>query len=125
MTPSSGGGESESSTDLPGIPLLPRPPEEASSNSVIASQAIYNNAVLAVYDFYVLGISNSFAWKCKTMRILERYNRYVSSNHLDVGVGTGFYLDRCTFPTPTPKITLGDPNTNCLEKASKRIRRYN
>ena len=62
--------------------------QEVIDSSVIAGQGIYSNAVLAVYDFYVLGISNSFAWKCKTTRLLELYNRYVSSNHLDVQVNS-------------------------------------
>ena len=87
--------------------------------------SVYSKALLAIYDVYVLGFSNSFVWKCKTRKLLELYNRHVSPNHLDVGVGTGFYLDRCTFPTATPKITLGDLNMNCLVKAEKRIKRYN
>ena len=99
--------------------------QEVTDSSVIAGQAAYNKALLAFYDFYVLGVSNSFVWKCKTQRLLEHYDRNVTANHFDVGVGTGFLLDRCTFPRATPKITLGDLNMNCLAKVRKRIRRYN
>jgi hypothetical protein len=98
---------------------------EVTDSAVIAGQAVYNNALIAIYDFFVLGVSSSYVWKCKTTKPLNLYNRHVSSNHLDVGVGTGFYLDRCTFPTATPKVTLGDLNPNCLAKVGERIKRYN
>jgi 2-polyprenyl-3-methyl-5-hydroxy-6-metoxy-1,4-benzoquinol methylase len=53
------------------------------------------------------------------------YNKHASDNHLDVGVGTGYFLDRCRFPTPQPRIALLDINRNALEYASRRIARYN
>ena len=56
--------------------------------------------------------------------MLERYNSYVGARHLDVGVGTGWFLDHCDWPVETPQITLLDLNENSLSVASKRIRRY-
>ncbi len=56
--------------------------------------------------------------------MLERYDRYVGARHLDVGVGTGWFLDHCSWPVETPEITLLDLNENSLSVASKRIRRY-
>jgi hypothetical protein len=41
-----------------------------------------------------------------------------------VGVGTGFFLDRCAWPTNRPRIGLMDLNPNCLEAASRRLVRY-
>jgi hypothetical protein len=55
---------------------------------------------------------------------LEHYNRHVSANHLDVGVGTGYFLDHCRFPSHTPRIALMDLNRNSLDFASRRIARY-
>jgi ubiquinone/menaquinone biosynthesis C-methylase UbiE len=48
----------------------------------------------------------------------------VSDNHLDVGPGTGYFLDKCRFESPNPRIALLDLNPNCLESASNRIARY-
>jgi hypothetical protein len=48
----------------------------------------------------------------------------VSDTHLDVGVGTGYFLDRCRFPVAKPEIHLMDLNPNCLKRTSRRIRRY-
>jgi hypothetical protein len=90
-----------------------------------AGQAIYSKRMLAVYDLVVLGISARFVWKCPTREIEAHYNRHITSNHLDVGVGTGYFLDRCRFPSATPRVALMDLNPNTLEFASRRIARYN
>ena len=89
-----------------------------------AGQAVYTRRMLRLYDLLVLGISNRFIWKCPTPRLLQLYNDNVSNNHLDIGVGTGYYLDRCRFPSDRPAITLLDMNSNCLQATAARIARY-
>ena len=87
-----------------------------------AGQAIYSPITLAVYDLIVLALSNPLIWRCPTGRILQLYDRHVTDNHLDVGVGTGWYLDRCHFPNPAPRIGLLDLNPNSLAAASRQSR---
>jgi ubiquinone/menaquinone biosynthesis C-methylase UbiE len=94
------------------------------TDSVEAGQAVYSPAVLAIYDMYVLGFSNRFIWKCKTEFLLQNYNKNISGNHLEIGVGTGFLLDRCRFPVAAPRVTLMDLNKNSLQVTSKRLKRY-
>ncbi len=94
------------------------------SEQVDAGQRIYTRRNLALYDFVVHGVANGIAWKCPTKRLLEHYNRYISANHLDVGVGTGYFLDQCRFPSAAPRVALMDLNPNSLEFASRRIARY-
>lgn len=96
----------------------------ASQEQVMAGQAVYTKEALRAYDFVVLGISNRFIWKCPTHRLVEHYNKHVSANHLDAGVGTGYFLDNCRFPSTTPRVALMDLNENTLDYASKRIARY-
>lgn len=98
---------------------MPITPEQ-----VEAGQSIYTKPTLAAYDFIVLGVSNSLIWQCPTQRLVEHYNKHVSANHLDVGVGTGYFLDQCQFPTSAPRLALMDLNSNALEFASQRIARY-
>jgi len=86
--------------------------------------AVYSGSALALYDAFVVGFSNTFAWKCPSHLLVDFYNRNVSSEHLDVGVGTGYFLDKCRFPVPSPKLTLVDLNPNCLRTASRRVRRH-
>ena len=90
-----------------------------------AGAAIYTRQTLSAYDFVVLKISNTLAWKCPSALILNFYNQHITSNHLDVGVGTGYFLDKCHFPAGvTPKIHLLDLNPHSLEATAQRLQRY-
>src|SRR5262245_54092712 len=94
------------------------------TEQVKAGQAIYTQRTLALYDFLVLGVSNRFIWKCPTERLEDHYDKHVTANHLDVGVGTGYFLDRCRFPSTAPRVALMDLNADALQFASQRIARY-
>ena len=85
----------------------------------------YTPLTLAFYDLAVLRLSNSFVWQCSSHVLLDFYNQHISDNHLDIGVGTGYFLDRCRFPSTAPKIALFDLNPHSLAKSAKRLRRYN
>jgi ubiquinone/menaquinone biosynthesis C-methylase UbiE len=85
---------------------------------------VYTKPLLKIYDYYVLGFSNRFLWQCPKSLILEMYNKYVSNIHLDIGVGTGYFLDKCQFPSSRPTIMLVDLNSNSLQFTAKRIARY-
>lgn len=93
---------------------------------VAAGHAFYTRRSLAVYDLAILGYFSRLAWRCPAARIVAHYDRHVSANHLDVGVGTGYFLDRCRFPNPPerPRVALMDLSPSCLEVASKRIARF-
>jgi SAM-dependent methyltransferase len=87
-------------------------------------QAAFSKPVLALYDWFVLGLTCNLVWRCSTSRTLELYRRHLSANHLEVGVGTGFFLDRAVFPVRAPRVALLDLNLNCLERTARRIARY-
>src|SRR4051812_11873093 len=80
----------------------------ATWDEVQAGQALYTRPMLAVYDLAVLGIACRFLWGCPAPHILGLYDRWVTANHLDVGVGTGYFLAHCRFPTPQPRLALLD-----------------
>ncbi len=96
---------------------------QAKESEVLAGQAVYSKTTLAIYDLLVLGLSNRLIWRCPTPLLLELYNQRVSANHLDLGVGTGYFLDRCRFPAQ-PRVVLVDLNANSLEATTQRISRY-
>ncbi|WDZ83578.1 class I SAM-dependent methyltransferase [Micromonospora cathayae] len=89
-----------------------------------AGSAPYNPAQLRFYDPVVLRFANRFLWRCPTDRIVDLYSRNVSGRHLELGPGTGYFLDRCQFPVPDPEITLVDLNSNPLAHTARRIARY-
>jgi len=95
------------------------------SNEVSNGQKIYSKPVLSIYDLWVLGISNQFIWKCPTKILLTHFNNHISANHLDIGVGTGYFLDKCGLPSANCRIGLMDLNQNSLDETGKRVKRYN
>jgi len=90
-----------------------------------AGAAAYTKPVLAFYDLSALQINCRFIWKCSPPVLLAHYNEYVTGNHIDVGVGTGYFLSHCRFPGPTPRLALMDLNANSLDVTAKRVAHYN
>ena len=93
-------------------------------DAAAAGAAAYSKPLLSIYDIWVLGFSNSYIWRCPTRVLLDFYNKHITGSHLDVGVGTGYLLDKCTFPVQNPRIALADLNENSLHAAANRLRRY-
>jgi|688.fasta_scaffold607307_2 ubiquinone/menaquinone biosynthesis C-methylase UbiE len=85
---------------------------------------VYSHFLLTIYDSFVLSFVCPLIWRCPKSKILSIYNRHASDFHLDIGVGTGYFLDRCKFPTISPEITLLDLSKNCLDRTANRIQRY-
>src|SRR5687767_10468476 len=92
--------------------------------SVRAGQAPYSRAFLAVYDAIALNFFMPYVWRCPAREVLGLYDRHVSANHLDVGAGTGWFLDRCQFPAEKPRLVLMDLNPNGLAKCQERLARF-
>ncbi|VFQ46268.1 class I SAM-dependent methyltransferase [Desulfoluna butyratoxydans] len=88
---------------------------------VMAGAASYTKPMLMVYDMFVLHFAARFVWKCPSSNITRFYSDNISANHMDVGVGTGYHLQRCEFPAPNPRVTLFDLNPNSLAKTSRRL----
>ena len=84
----------------------------------------YSPMVLKVYDVWVHRFNNRLLWKCPTRSLVALYNEHITANHLEVGLGTGYLLDRCVMPSRNPRLVFCDMNPNCLHMASGRLRRY-
>lgn len=81
---------------------------------------VYTPLSLKLYDWWVLNISNSYAWRCKTdPALLNHFQQHIGGKHLDVGVGTGYYLAKSLHKIQ--EVTLLDLNLNSLKSAKKRI----
>lgn len=113
---------SERAPGAPPAMTTTTPPRLARDDPAYAGQADYTPGFLAVYDPLVLGVMNRLVWRCPTSEILRLYEGHVSGAHLDVGPGTGWYLDHCRFERP-PELTLFDANLHVLEKAARRLAR--
>lgn len=86
-------------------------------------QSVYTPFTLKVYNLLVLNISNRWIWRCSKKTQLDQFKQLVSANHLDIGVGTGYYLQHCQWP-PQTRISLLDLNPNCLDTAKSLLHAY-
>ena len=85
-------------------------------------QREYTPLFLRIYDPLILGFFTPVVWRCPTTRLVEGYRRHLGHRHLDVGPGTGYFLERAGLPDGSP-VTLLDPNMNVLEHVSRRLQR--
>jgi len=87
-----------------------------SESDIDKGQAVYTPMMLKLYNLWVLDISNSWIWRCPKKFQLAQFNQYATVNHLDIGVGTGYYLKKCQWPD-SAKVSIMDLNQHCLDKA--------
>jgi len=92
--------------------------------AIARAHAIYTPVMLSVYDALVHGLSNRFAWRCPTRRLLDLYRANLSAGHLEAGVGTGLFIDRAGSAS-FDRLALLDINRHCLDRAGSRLARFN
>ena len=97
--------------------------EKTFEESVQDGQAVYNKRVLIVYDLVVTHYSNRFIWRCPASHIKQWYKQYIGQKHLDIGVGSGYYLQRCT--QKVQELHLMDLNQTALQYAKNRSQHGN
>lgn len=85
-----------------------------------AGQKHYTPWFLRIYDPLVLRLFGPMVWRCPTGRLVEHYDRHVGRRHLDVGPGTGYFLERARLPAEA-QVVLLDPNPHVLAHASRRL----
>jgi len=85
-------------------------------------QSEYTPFFLKIYDPVILGFFTRFVWRCPTTRLVEGYRRHIRPRHLDVGPGTGYFLERAGLPEGGA-VTILDPNTTVLDHVTRRLQR--
>ena len=68
----------------------------------------------------ILGLYGNIVWRCPSSRLVEQYRQHVGQSHLDVGPGTGYFLEHARLPDDA-QITLLDPNPDVLAHAMRRL----
>ncbi|GLZ37781.1 class I SAM-dependent methyltransferase [Actinokineospora sp. NBRC 105648] len=98
---------------------------EPNADEVLAGAAVYSKRpILAAYDLWVLGFVCSRVWHCPNVHMRRLYDRNVDARHLDLGPGTGFFLDKARFPGGDPALVLLDLNADALRRTGARLARY-
>ncbi|KAH8647709.1 hypothetical protein BX600DRAFT_475750 [Xylariales sp. PMI_506] len=90
-------------------------------------KSIYFPSFLSlIYDWLVLGFNCSYIWCCPVNEVqLPFFSEHFSSNHLDIGVATGYFpataLSRPFRSHEAQKLALLDFNAASLQAAEKRV----
>jgi hypothetical protein len=84
-------------------------------------QADYKGLLLHLYDPLVLGPISRYVWRAPAGLGVEMYRQHIRPNHLDVGPGTGYFIDHANLPAGS-KVTILDPNPNVLRHVTRRLR---
>jgi SAM-dependent methyltransferase len=92
------------------------------SDPAYRGQSDYSPALLRLYDPLVLGPIARFVWRFPVNAHTNYYPKHIRPNHLDIGPGTGFFLEHSGLPEGS-KVTILDPNTNVLRHVKRRLRR--
>ncbi|KAB2340237.1 class I SAM-dependent methyltransferase [Actinomadura rudentiformis] len=79
--------------------------------------------MLSGYDMGVLGVVCRLVWRCPPEVMLAQYERNVGPRHLELGPGTGYFLDNCEQAAGS-RISLVDLNPTVLATASRRLARH-
>jgi SAM-dependent methyltransferase len=78
---------------------------------------------LRVYDRVVIGRVGPLVWRCPEGPLLGNYQRNIRDGHLDVGPGTGWFIDRSGLADGA-RVTIMDPNPTVLAFASAKLGRF-
>jgi SAM-dependent methyltransferase len=93
-------------------------------DAAYAGQAAYTRSLLRFYDLLVMGYNLPVLWRCPKKNLRRLYDDNAGARHLDIGVASGYLIDKCRFPSESPAITLMDLNPDALDFAAHRLRRY-
>ena len=85
---------------------------------------IYTRCLLACYDLFVYRVLAPYVWRCDPWYFRDLYHRYMSGNHADVGVGTGYFLNQSPHKPEAARIGLFDLQPNCLRYTAARLARF-
>jgi SAM-dependent methyltransferase len=84
-------------------------------------QSDYSSVMLRLYDPLVLGPISRYVWRAPAGIGVRMYREHIRPNHLDVGPGTGYFIDHAGLPAGS-KVTILDPNPNVLRHVTRRLR---
>jgi ubiquinone/menaquinone biosynthesis C-methylase UbiE len=87
-------------------------------------QAVYTKKSLSLYDFIVTRFSNRFIWQCPRQDLIHFFKENTSHNHLDIGVGTGYFLEQLHLTPGKQRIGLLDLNKHCLDYAEMKLHQF-
>lgn len=74
-----------------------------------------------LYDAGLYRFVTGQIWRCPTQCLMDNYADNVSDNHLEIGVGSGYFLERTLCADIVRRLVISDLNRSCLAKSAARL----
>jgi len=84
-------------------------------------QMFFSTMSHRLYDTGLYKFVTGSIWRCPTALLLDNYADNISNNHLEVGVGSGYFLRRTLCADYLDRLMLSDLNRRCLAKSSSKL----
>ena len=95
-----------------------------SPSTLPAGATVYTKSSLRFYDFLVHSVSNRLIWRCPAGILIAHSQEHLSSNHLEIGIGTGKLFRKIGRGREFERLVIADVNADCLDAASKNLRSH-
>lgn len=77
-----------------------------------------------LYDVGLYRFVTQRIWRCPTQRLMDNYVENISDEHLEIGVGSGFFLEHTLCTDFVRRLELLDLNKRCLTKSATRLKQF-
>lgn len=91
------------------------------NNWTRVGQMFFSTMSHRLYDTGLYKFVTGSIWRCPTALLLDNYADNISNNHLEVGVGSGYFLQRTLCAEFLDRLLLSDLNRRCLAKSGARL----
>jgi len=76
------------------------------------------------YDFLVNDLNCNYAWRCHKSNIFKNYQKNLRSNHLEIGPGSGYFLNPKFHKKEISNLFLMDVNQPILEASQQNLEKH-
>lgn len=104
--------------------VSPSPSARSTTPTTRLGQLFFTIMSHLLYDLGLYRFVTPFIWRCSTQRLLDNYVENISRDHLEIGVGSGYFLKRTLCADFLERLVLLDLNRRCLKKSAARLREY-
>ena len=94
------------------------------SVKIYLAQMVFTFMSHRFYDFALYNYITKYLWGCPKVLLLDNYVENVSANHLEIGVGSGYFLENTLCEDYVRRLMLLDLNQRCLAKSADRLKEY-
>ena len=79
---------------------------------------------IKIYDFVVNDLNCKYAWRCHKNNIFKNYQNNLKNNHLEIGPGSGYFLNPKFHQKKIDNLFLMDINQPILKASKENLDKY-